>query len=335
MAWTLTSYAARAADAVGLTRRWTAPAAVARSSGLSQRGTRADGDTVYARLFSRRLARAAAPDRKALEAALSVLPRDIVERAVASGAPLAAVAGLAARWDTLTPLARDMVVNPLMHDGTGAVAWGSVRAVQVDQTTCGAAVMSMATMISDPFTALWVATGATVGDYVPPEVLQSEVAHRRSATLEERWQALQRVMHRSTTYRAMGPFPWPRTLGTPPWRVDDRLRCAGLKFRGVIVDDGRPAAVLGLLAHATAALRDGIPVPAYTSGDSALGLDTVVPRHVILFVGRTDDRLLAYEPGSGAVHSVAPDVLAHPRGRLAALGQWSRLVWLVLPRARS
>lgn len=336
MPWTLTSAAARAADALALRRRWTAPASVARASGLSQRGTRPEGDTVYDRIFERRAAAASAPDRKGLEAALDAVGEDraVLRRAVASGAPLTAVAGLAARWDGLPAPARSMVVNPLGHDGPGAVAWASVRAVQVDQTTCGAASMAMMLMITDPFVALWVATGAYIGDYVPPEPLGCEAAQRPIHTVDERWRSLQRHLHAATARHALGPFPWPRSLGTPPWRVDDLTRCAGLRFRGALVDDSDEADLTAMLAHASATLRDGIPVPVFTAGDSSLGLDTAIPRHVVLFVAKTPAGFLVYEPGSGAVHEVSEALLARHEGRLAALGYWSRLSWFVLPTPR-
>jgi len=336
MPWTLTSVAARAADALALRRRWTSPAAAARASGLAQRGARAEGDTVYDRIFARRAATASAPDRKALEAALDALGDDraVLRRAVASGAPLAAVAALAARWDDLPAPVRGVIVSPLGHGGAGAVAWASVRAVQADQTTCGAASMAMMLMMTDPFVALWVATGAVVGDYLPPEVLGCEAERRPAHTVEERWRSLQRHLHDATTRRALGPFPWPRSLGTPPWRVDNVTRCAGLRFRGALVDDADGSDLKAMLAHASAALRDGIPVPVYTAGDSSLGLDTAIPRHVVLFVGRTAAGFLVYEPGSGAVHEVADALLADHSGRLAALGNWSRLAWFVLPVPR-
>src|SRR6187455_2429801 len=141
--------------ALGSQRRFTNPASVARASGLAQRGARA-ADTVYARLLARRLALANPADRKALEAAISAVGRDraVVERAAASGAPVAAIAGLAARWDNLPALAHAMVRNPLGDGSVGRVTWGPTHATQVDQTTCGAASLGMLTMIADPFVAL-------------------------------------------------------------------------------------------------------------------------------------------------------------------------------------
>ncbi len=334
--WNITTIAAHVSDAFGGRRRWTSAAAVARASGLAQRGERPDDD-VYARVFSRRLATANAADSKAFETALAEVgvDRAVVERAAASWAPVAAVAGLAARWESLPAPARAMVRSPLKGASVGPVKWGTTHATQVDKTTCGAASMTVMAMVTDPFVALWVATGQVIGDYMPPEVLRVEVDRLPAHTVTERWNALQKATHRATTTGAVGPLPWPTSLGTPPWRVDNVARCAGLRLRGLVIDDGSPGDLAAGIAHASAALRDGIPVPAYVGGDVSLGFDTAVPRHVVLLVGRDADSLRIYEPGSGAVHSVPIAELSPPHGRLPALGNWTRLLWLVLPSPRS
>ena len=333
--WTVTGFAAWVADATGGRRRWTSQAAVATASGLAQRGARAH-DTVYARVAARRIAAASPADRKALETALAEVGEDaaVIERATASGAPVAAVAGLAARWATLPAQTRGWVRSPLGPKGVGPVKWGQVKATQVDQTTCGAATLTLLAMLADPFVALWVATGQSIGAYQPPEVLRSEVERMPAHTVEERWNSLQRATHLVSTRMAVGPLPWPRALGTPPWRADNIARCAGVRMRGLIINDAAPTDLAAAIAHASAALRDGIPVPVYVGGDSSTGLDTVMPRHVVLLTGRVGDTLHIYEPGSGTVHEVEISALAQPHGRLKALGNWNRIVWLVLPTPR-
>jgi len=334
--WNVTAIAARIADTVGGRRRFTTPQSIDRAVGLAHRASGGEGN-IYARIFARTLAGANPADRKALETAIAEVgvDRAVVERAVASGAPVAAVAGLAARWKTLPAPARALVRAPLKAGSVGPVKWGTTHAVQVDQTTCGAASMTVMAMVTDPFVALWVATGQTIAGYMPPEVLRCEAARLPAHTLGDRWNALQRATHTATTQGAVGPLPWPKSLGTPPWRVDNVARCAGLRLRGFVIDDGRPDDLAAGIAHASAAVEDGIPVPAYVGGDVSLGLDTVVPRHVVLIVGRDGDSLRVYEPGSGAVHGVPVSQLSPPHGRLAALGNWTRLVWLVLPTPRS
>ena len=116
--------------------------------------------------------------------------------------------------------------------------------------------------------------------------------------------------------------------------MDNVARCAGVRLRGFVVDDGKAGDVTAALAHACAALRDGIPVPAYVGGDVSLGFDTAIPRHVVLLVGTDGDSLRVYEPGSGAIHLLPKASLAAPHSRLPALGNWSRLMWLVLPTPR-
>ncbi|WP_062288035.1 hypothetical protein [Demequina phytophila] len=322
MAWTLTALAARAAGLVGLSER-RPPEEPASTEGL------------FERAFQRAVDRAAAADAKALTVSRDQMGDDaaVLFRAVASGAPIPAVAALAAGWDGLGEATRRIVSHPA-GDAEGPLAWAGVRARQVDQTTCGAATMGVMLMVGDPFVALWVATGRTLADYEPAEAMHAEAEGYEALTVEERWHALQHVIHAQTTASALGPVAWPRSLGTPPWKVDDSTRFAGLRFRGSLVDDSSPDALAPLLAHARRALGDGIPVPMFTAGDSSLGLDSVIPRHVVLLVGDTGDGFLVYEPGAGAVLPLA-DADLHPgAGRLPALGHWSRAAWLVLPVPR-
>ncbi|MDN4478985.1 hypothetical protein QQX10_11865 [Demequina sp. SYSU T00039] len=322
MSWTLTATAARLG---GLLRR----------DDAGEEPAPADG-TLFSRAFARAVERATPADAKALEVARGQLGDrpEVIERAVASGAPISAVAALAAAWEGMGREARGIVAHPA-GTGTGPVRWGSVLAAQVDQTTCGAATMGMMRMIGDPFVALWVGTGRSLGDHTPPEAIHAEAEGFATLTVEERWQALQRVIHAQTTTSALGPVAWPRSLGTPPWKVDDRTRFAGLRFAGRLVDDSTSEALAPLLAHARRALADGIPVPLFSAGDSSLGLDTVIPRHVVLLVRDAGNGFDVYEPGAGAVLPLA-DADLHPgAGRLPALGHWSRAAWLIMPvRAR-
>ncbi|WP_062310764.1 hypothetical protein [Demequina rhizosphaerae] len=322
MAWTLTAVAARAAGLLGLSER-RPPEDVAALEGL------------FERAFQRAVDRASAADAKALEVSRDQMADDapVLHRAVASGAPIPAVAALAAAWDGLGEETRRIVAHP-QGESTGALEWGGVRARQVDQTTCGAATMAVMLMVGDPFVALWIATGRALAGYEPSEALHAEAEGFETLTIEERWHALQRVIHAQTTASAVGPVAWPRSLGTPPWKVDDSTRFAGLLFRGSLVDDSSPEALAPLLAHARRALGDGIPVPMFTAGDSSLGLDSVIPRHVVLLVADTGDGFRVYEPSAGAVLPLADADLRPDAGRLPALGHWSRAAWLVLPVPR-
>ena len=99
------------------------------------------------------------------------------------------------------------------------------------------------------------------------------------------------------------------------------------------MNDARADEVAALAAHVRAAVADGIPVPLYVSGDSGGGLQAVVPRHVVLVVGLEGDEFLVYEPSSGALHGL--DLGALGGEPLAALGNWNRVGWAVLPRVRA
>jgi len=195
--------------------------------------------------------------------------------------------------------------------------------------------MTLMAMLADPFVALWVVNGMVISDHLPQEVSRSEDAGFPADSVTARWNSLQRATHVATTRSAIGPLPWPRAFGTPPWRVDNVARCAGVRLRGFVINDAKPDDLAAGLAHASAALRDGIPVPVYVGGDSKSGMDSVVPRHVVLITGRVGDSLRIYEPGSGAIHEVPISGLSQPHGRLTALGNWSRIVWLVLPTPRA
>ncbi|GIG53544.1 hypothetical protein [Demequina activiva] len=334
--WTVTSSAARLGRLVGLRGRWTTPYAAAHAAGRAQRGGGGHGDTVFARAYARRLARASAADAKALATALSEVGEDadVIRRAAASGAPIAAIAALAAGWANLPSTARAVIREPA-GSGMGALRYGGVRARQVDRTTCGAAVMAVMLMTGDPLVAAWLMTGRHCGDYLPPEVLRIVVSERPSRTIEERWSALQSVLHDQVRARGLAVLPWPRRFGTPPWRVDEETRFAGVAFRGAILDDTSTDVVAAAVAHASAALRDGIPVPMFTGGDSSGGLSQVMPRHVVLLVGRTSHGFAVYEPGTGRVVPLTEARLYGPGPQEPAYGHWTRACWMVLPQRKS
>ena len=297
-----------------------------------------DRPDVFARQCTRRLAAASFADTKALETALSEMGQDapVIERAVASGAPIEAVAALAAAWNSLDSEDRALIRYPARRRDPGAVTWGAARATQVDQTTCGAASMAMMLMIGDPFVAAWVAVGHRAAWYLPPEalaaVVDADARGRGLHTVADRWDALQRAMHARVTKHGLVLLPWPRALGAPPWRLDNVTRFAGLRFRGALVDDAQADEVAALVAHVRSAVADGIPVPLYASGDSARGLGTVIPRHVVLVVGLEGEAFLVYEPSSGALHHL--DLSAVGGGPVAALGNWNHVGWAVLPVLR-
>jgi hypothetical protein len=337
MAWHATTLAARFGKALGLSRRWRDASAIARSTRLVQRSSAGLSSAAIARAYERTLAALAEDERFRLTKASVDLVADgkaVVQRALASGAPADAVIALARAWPDLLPIERGLALGPVSSATPGPVTVAGVPARQVDSTTCGAAAMAVMLMIGDPFVGLWVASGRTFSHYRPPEIARIEGRAWLTESVQ-RWEALQRSIHVDTVRRGfLLLVPWPRTLGTPPWRVDNRTRFAGLRFQGVIVDDTDAADLDALISHATAAISDGIPVPIYASGDSSRGLDTVVPRHVVLLTHRIAGGFLAYEPASAHLH-VVTDAQLHDGGKgLRALGNWSHLAWMILPKAK-
>lgn len=335
MGWTVTSVASQLGRRIGVQGSWASRYDTAHAYGLAQRGHVPNGDTVTARLFRRRLGVLNAADRKALEVAASQAGDDaaIIERAAAAGAPVPAIAALSASLDSLSGAARDVIRHPagVSH---GQVRFGAVAARQVDGTTCGPASMAMMVMIGDPFVTAWLMTGRRFAGHLPPEARQADIQYPDARTIEQRWHALQRVIHSAVNVHGLGPVPWPRSLGTPPWRVDDHSRFSGLRFRGAMLDDTDEHTMRAAIAHASAALRDGIPVPLYTGGDSTGGLSAVVPRHVVLLTALTDNGFTVYEPGAARALPLPFTRVLGGGPREPALGNWSRMCWMVLPRPR-
>jgi hypothetical protein len=337
MPWQLTTVLARTARVVGLRRRWGGAAAVSRAKALADRKPRPGRDTVFARAAERATRRLPEADRFALAKAVVDLDpqtRAVIDRALASEAPVRAILALAHQWTSLTHAERTIATSPLPSTDEGPVALDGVPARQVDSTTCGAASMAVMLMMGDPFVGLWVASGRRLGGYLPPEIRRIP-PQARLDTVEGRWGALQKVIHIQTVRRGLLLLlPWPERLGTPPWRVSNSTRFARVGFRGAVVDDSDDADIGALISHASAALRDGIPVPIYASGDSGRGIDTVIPRHVVLLVRRLAEGFVAYEPGSACLYAITDDQIREGGAGLRALGNWSHVAWMVLPRAR-
>lgn len=295
------------------------------------------GGDVFTRASARAIAKLGPADRKALDVAFEEIGADapVLHKALATGAHVSAVASLAGAWETLDERERALVRDPVGRRGAGAVNFLGVRAKQVDARTCGPASLGLMLMIGDPFVGLWLATGRRVGEYLPLEPLVTEVVTKDVRTVEERWRSLQHELHREATRWALGPFPWPRAFGTPPWRLDNAVRFAGLRFHTRMVDDRDHDDLAALFAHASVALADGIPVPLYVGGDSRRGLAAAVPRHVVLAVGREPGAFLIFEPGSGAIVPVKDaDIRATGNQALPGFGNWSRATCVVLPALR-
>lgn len=221
------------------------------------------------------------------------------------------------------------------------VEWGGAPAVQADATSCGAACLVMLAATGDDALARWLETGELppgLGiDEVPPEI--PVWALGAGLTAAQRFAVAQKAMRNRTASHALGPFPWPRSLGTTPWTAARAARFPGVRYTSRPVDDRADAGVemLGLLLTA---LDEGTPVLLYTGGNRHTGLVTAVPRHVVLAVpnaeGRTtgdgDPLIPIYEPHSGFVFEVPATELTDRTAPCRALGHWTHVQWLVLPR---
>lgn len=246
--------------------------------------------------------------------------------------------------ESVPPRARRAVLDPLARGrGTGTVGFprrlnlpsldGAVAAaVQVDETTCGSAVLAMLGLAGAPRAALRIATDDPAGRFV----------------------RLQRAVHVATNRRGLVVAGWPRTYGTPPWGAARFASYGGVRYTHRVVTSRAP------LEAAVAAARSGIPVPLYTGGDVASGWDSAVPRHVVLLTladgEGTDGNAVLYEPSGAGLHTVPVAALLDPppapsvgtsapspstsdratarvrRALTAALGGWPHVDWVVLPQ---
>lgn len=187
---------------------------------------------------------------------------------------------------------------------------GDTGPSQQSPVTCGSACLTVARMLVDPAFASWVRTGEPRLPGAPA-----------GATDTERFAAYERVvMTRTNGMWATGGrpnFPWPRSLGTPPWGAKRELE-HGAARRGIryAVDVLRP--------DAPDALRLGFDTLVDVVADGAPGLLYVgnarLPRHVVLILPGDGDRMLdVYDPGSGRVDHFRRDAMVE---RSLGLSGW-------------
>lgn len=249
----------------------------------------------------------------------------LLTRALAAWGAPGPVAALAAAWDGWDADTRTAVAEPARH------LVGAAR--QTDGTTCGSASLVLLAACGDPLLAAWLATGRLVGGHRPvdlgtaPPAALAALADRPAA---DRFGALQQVVHRRSTARGLGPWPWPLALGTPPWGAAREARFPGVRYGHAVIDDADPRLVAAALGRVAAWVAAGVPVPLYAGGDSGRGWATAAPRHVVLAVGAVPGGLEVVEPSAGR-RLVLPD---GSTGRREALGGWSHVTWAVLPAPR-
>ncbi|MFC5281216.1 hypothetical protein ACFPGO_04945 [Arcanobacterium canis] len=145
------------------------------------------------------------------------------------------------------------------------------------------------------------------------------------------------LYHQLRRKAVAGRWEWPKKLGTPPWTLARELsRLDKATYFSTAVDDSseRGWTILQWAAHATTV---GLPVPLYAGGDIDQGFGAIVPRHVVLaipgnpFTPDNIPQLSIYDPASGLVHEVPLPLLVDRTTPAPFLGNWSRIVWAVLP----
>lgn len=219
------------------------------------------------------------------------------------------------------------LMSPWARPLPAAPPWGEVEKVpppcpvtlgdrlvcQVDNTSCGAAVLLMLNATGDPALAAYL-------DAHPEQ-------------LDER----QRELKREALVGSLGKLSWPASLGIPPWALAKAARFPGVDYHPrPFVDRGEEGrSVLNAVKNATNA---GIPVPLYTGSDVRSGLGAAVPRHVVLAVPPPEPEpapiLTIYEPSRGMLHTVGLTELVNRSEPMDALGGWTHVVWALLPRPR-
>ncbi|MFD2796832.1 hypothetical protein ACFS27_24960 [Promicromonospora vindobonensis] len=244
--------------------------------------------------------------------------------------------------ESATTRARRSVLDPLARErGTGTVGFPrrlnlpsldgtTAAAVQVDETTCGSAVLAMLGLAGDPRAALRLAGEDPASRFV----------------------RLQHAVQAATNRRGLIVAGWPRTYGTPPWGAARFASYGGVRYTH------RVAGSRALLEAAVASARAGIPVPLYTGGDVTGGWGSAVPRHVVLLTladgEGTDGSAVLYEPSGAGLHTVPVAALLDPppapsggaemsqstgertaarvrKALTAALGGWPHIAWVLLP----
>jgi hypothetical protein len=190
-----------------------------------------------------------------------------------------------------------------------------LRLRQLSDTTCGPTCAIVLRVLLDPAYALWWTTGEHLEPERPGDALP----------FEQRFRGQQQAVHEAVTRRAIGPVPWPKALGSPPWALAAFLnRFTGLTggmFGWVPVEVDNPVLVGRCLAAVLRGVAAGVPVPVY--------IGRTVDRHVVLAVGARPDAVVVYDPAAGALVEVPLSDWA--AGQVGIAG-WDHLESVVVPK---
>jgi hypothetical protein len=279
-----------------------------------------------------------AADRDRLDAALadarSPEERQMVISAVATGAGLALTLALARRLSEMSSddVRRIGTMGILSQDRDFESRVRTIDGSVVKQrtgTTCGSASLLMLAAQRDPFLALFLARGELVDGHVPEYVSDVPLVHLMpdaGLTSAQRLEYLQTQIRIQTNRFTF----WPGSVvGSSPWGYGDEVS------RVVGADVAMEYSLLGphddpadLVDRAVAAVDAGTPVP-FLVGPAG----TDVPRHYVLLVGHADGVLEFYEPGVGAIHTLAlDDARAGGADGARAFGGWDAIYGAAVPR---
>jgi hypothetical protein len=239
---------------------------------------------------------------------------------------------------------------------------------QLDGTVCGPTSAIYVAALSDPFVAVWIASGLTPPGYSVPffsglKLSDSGVGPDQRMLLLEK-----AVQDRANSYSS-GGFPWPDQWGISPWGMQAQLAMtstnyafhpvggAELKFneptrhvtvptpwgdKDVPIAPGRTISVplpgekidpADMVDAVTAAVDAGTPVPLLVGGwaDGPAGTTYEYPAHYVVVVGREGDTFYVNEPGTGVPVAIPREDLVSDSGSKPALGNWSQVYGVFLP----
>jgi len=185
----------------------------------------------------------------------------------------------------------------------------------------GAVVMILLRVLVDPAFALWLTIGTRL----------DEGRDEDGLPFEQRFRAQQDAVAAAVNRRVLGPAPWPRFLGAPPWALTRFInRFTGLtggRFAWVPLADAAANRRIVALEAAAAAAAAGLPVPLYLGGPAdggvflILGVVPPAPGGAAL--------LRCYDPAAGQVVDVG---MAALKAGDAGLDGFDRLDGLMLPQ---
>ncbi len=190
-----------------------------------------------------------------------------------------------------------------------------LRLRQLSPTTCGPTCAILTRVLLDPAYALWL----TSGEHLQPE------RSGDGLPFEQRFRSQQHAVHEALTRKALGPVPWPRALGSPPWALAAFLNrfpnLTGAHYGWVPVDSSDPVHLRRCLDAVLRGVTAGVPVPVYVGRH--------VDRHVVLAISARNEAVVVYDPAAGAVVDVP--LADWETGRVGIAG-WDHLESVVVPR---